>query len=348
MTHQHPPYAPPPPAPRPGALPLRTLGLGDYFEAIFRIVRFGPMATLPVYIVSQTASGILFLLGLGVVFSDSMFFISGGVGTTEPPVPTAGALAGGLALAVAGLVIGSVGHLLAVSFTTVTAMRAASNRRTSLADAWAAFRPRAGRFLFLYFLILLPIGVVATLVATGLTAAWFVALFNAIEFGSSGAALWIVPLVGLGLLVFGIWLSVKLCVALNALAIEDISAAQAVRRSWALTRGLWWRTFGIVLVFAFLASTVSGLLSFPVELITGSLSAVMDLSGAVQPSALMIVGLIISAVISGAAVALQLVTVAVLYIDLRFRKDRLHETLWAQAQSAPVEPPYGARPGEAG
>lgn len=347
MTHQPPPYPPLPSAPRPGALPLRPLRLGDYFEAIFRIIRFGPMTTLPVLIVSQTACGLLLLLGFGIIFPDSMYFTSGAFETTVPPLPTAGALAGGLAIALAGLLIGLFGQLLAIPFITVTAMRAASNRRTSLGDAWSAFRPKMGRFLFLYFLILVPIGVVATLIATALVTAWFVALFNAIELGTSGGALWIVPLLGIGMLVFGVWLAVKLSVALNALSVEDISATGAVRRTWALTRGLWWRTFGILLIFAFLAGTVSGVLSVPIELATGSMGALMDLSGAAGPSVLVIAGLIISTAVSSAVAALQTITVAVLYIDLRFRKDRLHESLWAEAQASPVEPPYGARPGDA-
>ncbi|MCO1339182.1 hypothetical protein BJH93_09800 [Kocuria polaris] len=341
MTHQPQPYAPFQGAPRPGALPLRILGLGDYFEAIFRIIRFGPMATLPIVIVSQVAAGLLILLGLGVIFSDSMYFISGTVGSDAPPMPTAGALAGGLALTLAGTLIGFIGQLLAVPFSTVTAMRAASNRRTSLADAWSAFRPRAGKFLFLYFLILVPIGIVATLIATALVAMWFYALFNAFEYGTTGGALWIVPLVGMGLIVFGTWLAVKLSVALNALSVEDISATGAIRRTWALTRGLWWRTFGILLVFGFLTSAASGMLSFPVELATGFSSAMMDLTGAGQLSALVMIGLIVSAALSGAASALQIVVVAVLYIDLRFRKDGLHEAIWAQTPTGSVVPPYG-------
>ncbi|RZU61075.1 hypothetical protein [Zhihengliuella halotolerans] len=340
MTHQPQPYAPFPVAPRPGALPLRILGLGDYFEAIFRIIRFGPMATLPILIVSQAAASLLILLGLGVVFSDSMYFLSGTVGSDVPPMPTAGALAGGLTVTLAGMLIGLIGQLLTVPFSTVTAIRAASNRRTSLADAWSAFRPRAGKFLFLYFLILVPIGIVATLIATALVAVWFYALFNAFEHGTTGGALWIVPLVGIGMIVLGTWLAVKLSVALNALSVEDISATGAIRRTWTLTRGLWWRTFGILLFFGVLTSVASGMLSFPVELVTGFSSAMMDLSGAGELSALVIIGMLVSAALSGAAAALQVIVVAVLYIDLRFRKEGLHQAIWAQTQTKPAEPPH--------
>lgn len=342
MTQQPHPYAYPPQAPRPGALPLRPLGLGDYFEGVFRVIGFGPMATLPVLIVTQAVGSVVLLMGLGMIFSDSTYFMSGAVDTTTPPLPTAGQLAGALAVVLGGLALMLLGHLAATAFSTVTTVRAASNQRTTLADAWRLFRPRAGRFLVLYLLILIPIGIGFALVGTAIATWWFVSLFNSIDYGSFGASLWILPLAGMALLAAAVWLSIKLAVALNALAVEDISATDAVRRSWLLTRTQWWRVFGILLLFGLIIGAVTGSINYPIQLSAGLLEFV---DGGQTSTAVVVIGFLAASAITAAGSALQLVVTATVYTDLRFRADGLHEVLQADIAAGRVTPlPRNERP----
>ncbi|GHD00847.1 glycerophosphoryl diester phosphodiesterase membrane domain-containing protein [Zhihengliuella salsuginis] len=340
MTHH--PYVPPPQAPRPGALPLRFLGLGDYFEGLFRVIGRGPMATLLLPIVTQTVGTVAVLLGMGVVFSDVLFFMSSGLDSTPPPVPTPGQLFGGLAVFLIGLAVAFLGQVAASGFSTITTVRAATNQRTSLADAWSLFRPRTGRFLGLYLLILYPIGIAFFLAGTAIVTGWFMLLFRALENGIAGGGLWVLPLVGFALLAVGIWLGIKLSAAPSALAAEDISATEAIRRSWRLTRAQWWRVLGIQLLFGLLISAITAALTTPIEVVTGF----SDFwTGEAAFTALVFTGLVVSSVITAGGSALQLVVTATIYTDLRFRKDQLHEAIRADLAAGRVQPlPRAERP----
>jgi membrane-anchored glycerophosphoryl diester phosphodiesterase (GDPDase) len=57
-----------------------------------------------------------------------------------------------------------------------------------------------------------------------------------------------------------IWLAIRWSVAVPALLAERIGPIQALGRSWRLTRGSWWRQFGILLLVYLLQATVSGTL----------------------------------------------------------------------------------------
>ena len=53
---------------------------------------------------------------------------------------------------------------------------------------------------------------------------------------------------GLGLLVLGAWLGVKLALVPSVIVLEHAGIRTAIARSWRLTDGSYWRTFGVLLL----------------------------------------------------------------------------------------------------
>src|SRR5699024_12700152 len=76
---------------------------------------------------------------------------------------------------------------------------------------------------------------------------------------------------GLGGLLLGIvlfaWVMIRIYFAMPIVVLERLGPGQALARSWRLTRGSWWRMFGIVLLTLVLVSVVTMLLSFPFSLL---------------------------------------------------------------------------------
>jgi hypothetical protein len=61
------------------------------------------------------------------------------------------------------------------------------------------------------------------------------------------------------LIVPGIWLSVRWYFAAQAAVIDGLSPVAALRRSAELVQGLWWRNFGVLLVFGLLAAVLGAI-----------------------------------------------------------------------------------------
>lgn len=136
----------------------------------------------------------------------------------------------------------------------------------------------------------------------------------------------------LALIIPGVWLAVAWSVAFPAVMLEAVRGRKALGRSFRLVRGRWWPTFGLV----FIAYLIAGMVQFFVGAIMGVilLVAVEDsLLGTVLVNA---VGNSLAGVIT---TPFQAAAIAILYFDLRVRKEGLDIELLARDVGVP--PPAG-------
>ena len=63
----------------------------------------------------------------------------------------------------------------------------------------------------------------------------------------------------IAMLLPGIWLYIAWAFALPVLLVEGLRGPAALRRSYALVRGRWWRTFGVIALGFLLAIVISTL-----------------------------------------------------------------------------------------
>jgi hypothetical protein len=165
--------------------------------------------------------------------------------------------------------------------------------------------------------------------------------------------------VGIGfvlLFIPGIFLAVKWCVTFAAIVSERAGPFSAMGRSWELTRGHWWRTFGTLLVL----TLISLVLYFIVVAGLGGFVAtnedISEVTYAVLSTALTVIMLAI-------VYPLVAAIVTVIYYDLRVRNEGFDLQLLAQGvgadmsrfESAPERPgppastpPPSSAPGTSG
>lgn len=315
----------PPPAPKPGVIPLRPLGVGDILEGTFTVLRRYPGATL--------GSAVL-LVGLVSVAQLLLF------------IPLAGALDGVLEAAELADAAGVQAELGAVSWLPLTAAiaavtllsillfvlltgvmsvvvgQAAVGAALSLSGAFARALPRLPRLLG-----------VSVLVVLALSAPWVVVVgLWAFAFGvDAGIVYAIVVLATLAAVPVTVLLGIKLALATPAVALESVGGAPispvtALRRSWGLVRGAWWRTLGILLLAGIIAGALSQVVAIPASFVVSVLPLTVGVAvvGTVVASAL---GQAIAQPVSGLVLAL-------VYVDRRIRTEQLDVAL---AQAAGVE-----------
>jgi hypothetical protein len=92
----------------------------------------------------------------------------------------------------------------------------------------------------------------------------------------SWAVLFAIAGSALGFLAFilpGIWLAVSWEFAAQAVVVEGCRGTAALRRSFELVRGRWWRVFGIIFLLSLLAQAASALVSLPLDALARSVDS---------------------------------------------------------------------------
>jgi MFS family permease len=290
---------------------------GEIMDGSFQTIRRNPKAMLGAGLLAQAlgaiAAGVLTAAGATSEASISAWL------ETQSNAELAG-----IGLAVTSAV--AVVSILSVFISTVLqgamvvpVARSILNRRTGFRQMWLLARGRAWALMRMA-----GIAAGAGILAMALFAA--VAILLVSTAGALSFAV-VFPL-GLAFLAAFMWVAVKLSVAPAAIVIEELGALDGIRRSWSITRGHWWRIFGIILVVALLVGVIAQIVMIPVSLLSGLFTGVVpphDAAG--QAGAIGIVVVVATTVISALAgavgFAFQTSVMALLYMDLRMRKDGL-------------------------
>ncbi|MBU4250477.1 MAG: glycerophosphoryl diester phosphodiesterase membrane domain-containing protein [Actinobacteria bacterium] len=281
-----------------GIITPRPLQLGDILSGAFRAVRYSPVTMFGVTLMGILIAQVL-ALGVGAILSREFDLAGfsdefGGLG----PMATWATFASYLSTALATLVL-EIGLTYAVH-------EAVFARRATPADTLRRMGSRVGAMLGFSALVGVGIIVLALLIA-------FVA--NTAS-GTENAGLWLVliPLV-LATLVVVPWLSIRLLLVPPAIAIEKLGPLRAIRRSWELTRGQFWRLFGIYLLSSLLISMATNMVS------TVFSFAALMVSVANQEVGL--VAAMVASTVATVVLSLPLTTavVTLLYVDTRIRHE---------------------------
>jgi hypothetical protein len=317
-----------PAAPKPGVVPLRPLGVGEILDGAVSYVRRDPRTVLGISAVIALVTAALQFLALAAT--------SRSIAVTPTTATLADSLSGSLGSLTASAVDSAVGWVLGVVATgllTVAMGQAVLGRRVTAAQAWARTSSRLWGLLGLAVVRSLAVGGVA---AVGVLVAVLVGL--ALSGSSTGAAVAVGVLLGLAGIAAAVWVDIRLLLAPVSLILEGAGITTAMRRSWALVAGAWWRTFGIYVLGSVIAAVVTSVLAIPFTVV-GALTTLGSLESGGAPSLGYMLSVSLATLVSSTLVVpFTSGVVALLYVDRRIRREALDLEL-ARAAGVP-----GARP----
>lgn len=356
--HHPGPYGAPPPfqqpryvaPPKPGIVPLRPLMFGEILDGSFQAIRRNARAMLGAALLAQSLAAVVtaVLTAYSATSAASLEAWAGQL-TEQDLVPVVLTFVGGVLLF--SLLTIFLSAVLQGAMVVPVA-RAVLNRPTGFRQMWSLARSRVGALVRL----------AALLVAGGLLAALlFVAIAILLVSTAGGSsALILVPL-GMVYAVLFIWVYIKLMVAPAVVVVEELGALDSMRRSWKLTRSNWWRLLGITLVVAVMVGVIAQVVMIPISLLSGFYTGVVSPHGGPEESitAALVAGVstaVVSAVVAAVGFAFQTSVMALLYFDLRMRRDGLDIALLRLLESGadpdgvpgrgvPVYPAAGRFPG---
>ncbi|MEV6118567.1 glycerophosphoryl diester phosphodiesterase membrane domain-containing protein [Streptomyces sp. NPDC052109] len=309
----------PPPAAKPGVIPLRPLGVGEILDGAVSTMRAHWRTVLGISLAVALILDVSMVLLQGFVLNDTA------VQTTisDPNASPHEALhALRETMIGSGIisVIRSVAVIIATALLTTITSRAVLGRPISAGEAWREARPQIPKLFGL--LILLGL-IFAAVVTVGVLPGLLVLLG-----GNSDGGAGLLVLGMLAATVVVVWLGIRFYLAAPALMLERQSVVKALKRSTKLVRGAWWRTFGIVLLTLLITAIMSAIITVPFTAVGAAVSGdtINNVLGA-GGGHLGWTSLIISGIgaLIGTTLTLPIsagVTV-LLYIDQRIRREAL-------------------------
>jgi hypothetical protein len=234
-------------------------------------------------------------------------------------------------------VITAFAVLVLSGILTAAVSRAVLGQPISAREAWDRTRPRIPALLGVTGLVIL--------VALGLAVVCLLPGLLLAVAGSPGLVVGLVLAVGVPVfLVAVVYLYTAFALAPPAVVLERQGPVAALRRSRALVKGSWWRTFGIVLLVNIIAQVLTGILLTPFQLLS---LFVAYLGGdemnvyALLPLLVTAFGTIVAATITWPFTA---VATALLYVDRRMRREALDLELVRAAGAGPADGPAATDP----
>ena len=335
------------PPPRPGLIPLRPLTLGTLLSAAFQVLRRNPR---PTFGFALLVNGSITILTLVVVGAVTFFAVNRTLNATQADAATLSA--GSVALIVlSGLIpaaLSIVASAIVQGVISLEVARGTVGEKLRLPGLWRAARGRVGALVG--WTLLVTGAVIVALAIVSVVIALIIAFG-----GTAGIAIGVLlgVLFVTGAVVASFWLGTRLSLVPSVLMLERLPLRSALSRSWSLTTGYFWKTLGIQLLVVVILQTVTGIISVPLQLILGFASALFNPT---RDQAALLVGVgviyvltIAVAIVFGAiAQVVQASTAALIYIDLRMRKEGLDLQLTQfvearQAGDASIADPYLAR-----
>lgn len=310
------------PPPKPGLIPLRPLTLGTMLGAAFQVLRRNPRPMFGFSLLLMGGVSILALVVVGVV---SFFAITRAMTATEADQDaiTAGSIAAIALSALVPVVLSLCASALLQGIVALEVARGTVGEKLTLKGLLRAARGRIGALIG--WTLLVTAAVVVALVVVGVLIGLIIAFG-----GQAGLVIGVLlgVAVGLGSAVLGFWLGTRLCLVPSVLMLERLPLRAALARSWSLTTGYFWKTLGIQLLVSVIVQVVGSIITTPVSLLFGFGTALINPNGdetgfIVAAAVLYLVTILIAVVFSAIAAVVQAATTALIYIDIRMRKEGL-------------------------
>lgn len=310
------------PPPKPGLIPLRPLSFGTLMGAPFQELRRNPKATVGSALIVQGITVLLTVLVMGVVTVLSLSRIDQASADDVDEI-TSGVVLTLILAAIVPIVVSYIGSVFVQGVVVSDVARGTVGEKMRMGALWKATWPRLG-WLLLWTLLYSLAVLVALAIVGGLGALLIVQ-------GGGGIAIGIIVIVfGVLLLIaLGVWLFTKLAVVPSVIVMERASLRTAVARSWQLTTGSFWKTFGVLFLIASILGIAAQVITTPVSLVIGMVPSVLDPTNSDPQSMLTfliiaeVVLTLVTVVIAAITAVVQSAAVALIYIDLRMRREGL-------------------------
>lgn len=323
------------PPPKPGLIPLRPLSFGTILGSSFRVMRRNPA---PTFGLSVLLYGFITIVFAGV-FAALIAFSIGRVDSADQSDYDE-ILSGSIALILlsslipVGLAIVATGILQGIISLEVS--RATLGEKLKTRGLWRLAKGRLGALIG-YTAALSGIAIVFVAIAAFAAFGAFAATGQSMTAATSDPSAMLGALfgsfalmfvIGLVFSVVGAYFGTKLAFVPTIILLERLAIIPAVKRSWQLTKGNFWRTLGTQLLISVIINVASQVITAPIGFVLGIAGALVNPTS--DPQAFIVTMIVtygivgvLSIVVGAVGLVMQSSAYSLIYIDIRMRREGL-------------------------
>ena len=311
---------------KPGIIPLRPLSIGDIYQGAFAAIKTNART---MFGFTTALLGVAIVISIGINYLIINLVLPSYINTNSPYASVFGSVFTTFSQ-LGGTLLQNLATVLLSGLIVVAVSRSVLGRVASSKEVWERTKSK--------FLPLIGLNIITSIIS-GLMMIIGIILFFILLAGVAASAETEtelfqdlgITLVGILILVVagaivGSYLYIKFSVAPPAMVLENLGVFASIGRSWSLTRGNFWRLFGINILTNIIISMVTGVFSGVVVLL-GTFSTVVASSSTNDFMGALSITFIISMVMTAISLLITLPfsssVNALLYIDLRMRKEGL-------------------------
>lgn len=311
---------------KPGIIPLRPLSIGDIYQGAFAAIKtnartmFGFTAAL---------LGVVLVISIGINYAIINLVLPNYLSPSSPYAAVFTSLSGSFSQ-LGGSLLQVLATVLLSGLIVVAVSRSVLGRVASSKEVWERTKSK--------FLPLIGLNIITSIISGLMMIIGIVVFFVLLASAASTAKTDREFLQDLGVSLVGLlilmvisalvssYLSIKFSVASPVMVLENLGVFAAIGRSWSLTRGNFWRLFGINILTAIITSMVAGIFVG----IADALGAIFIVVGSSSPEDVIaslnttyILVMVMSTIAQLLILPFTSSVNALLYIDLRMRKEGL-------------------------
>ena len=311
---------------KPGIIPLRPLSIGDIYQGAFAAIKTN---TRTMFGFTAALLGVVLVISIATNYAIINLVLPNYL-SPNSPYATAFISLSGFFSQLGGSLLQVLATVLLSGLIVVAVSRSVLGRVASSKEVWertkSKFLPLIGLNIITSIIsgLMMIIGIVVffvLLASVASTAKTDRELLQGLDISLVGL---LIPMLASALV--SSYLSIKFSVASPAMVLENLGVFAAIGRSWRLTRGNFWRLFGINILTTIITAMVAGIFGG----IAGALGAIFVVVGSSSPEDMLaslnttyILTMVMSTIAQLLILPFTSSVNALLYIDLRMRKEGL-------------------------
>jgi len=335
------------PPPKPGLIPLRPLDFGALLGASFQVLRRNPR---PTFGAALLLNALVVIVAFGLTFGVMFWALdrASRASTADADAIVAGTLGLVIVMSILAIAISLVAQALLQGVIVLEVSRATVGEKLTLRQLLELGR---GRWWALIGWTMILSGALII----GMTL-FFIVIVLMVAIGSVAgemvgavAAILLTVFGGLGFVALSCWLWIKLAFVPTAIMLERLPLSRAIGRAWSLVKGHFWRTFGILLLITVMVQVASSVVSAPFSIAASFGGVLANPAGDELTSLWVLLGanvltIAVTVVVGAIGAVLLSAATALIYLDLRMRKEgldlELQRFVELRASGATAPDPY--------
>ena len=311
---------------KPGIIPLRPLSIGDIYQGAFAAIKTNART---MFGFTTALLGVAIVISIGINYLIINLVLPSYINTSSPYASVFGSVFTTFSQ-LGGTLLQNLATVLLSGLIVVAVSRSVLGRVASSKEVWERTKSK--------FLPLIGLNIITSIISGLMMIIGIVVFFVLLASVASTAKTDREFLQDLGVSLVGLlilmvisalvssYLYIKFSVAPPAMVLENLGVFASIGRSWSLTRGNFWRLFGINILTTIITSMVAGIFVG----IADALGAIFIVVGSSSPEDMLaslnttyILIMVMSTIAQLLILPFTSSVNALLYIDLRMRKEGL-------------------------